>query len=151
MRVQPWRLRAAVLTLAVVATTSCGNEGGDGDLRQNEETGSPTTTAVDSTATTATTGESTPTTAEGATRIEVTVRDGAVVGGAQRERVRLGAPVVLVVDADVADEVHVHGYDHMAPVAPGAPAELQVTPDIPGVFEVELEERGLVLLRLEVA
>ncbi|MBW3615538.1 MAG: hypothetical protein KY439_09565 [Actinobacteria bacterium] len=150
MRVPSWRLRAAVLAIAVVATASCGNAGED-DLRQNEEAGSPTTTAVDSTPTTTTTRESTSTTAEQATRLEVTVRDGAVVGGAQRERVRLGEPVMLVVDADVADEVHVHGYDHMAPVAPGAPAELQFTPDIPGVFEVELEELGLVLVRLEVA
>ena len=143
MRVRSWRLRAAVLAMAVVATTSCGNDGED-DLRQNEGTGSSTTTAADSTATT-------PTTTETAARIEVTVRDGAVVGGAQRERVALGEPVVLVVEADVADEVHVHGFDHTAPVAPGAPAELQFTPDIPGVFEVELEERGVVLLRLEVA
>lgn len=150
MRVRSWRLRAAVLAMAVVATTSCGNDG-DGDLRQNDETGSPTTTAVDSTPTTTTTVESAPTTAEGAARFQVTVRDGAVVGGAQRERVTLGEPVVLVVESDVADEVHVHGYDHMAPVAPGAPAELQFTPGIPGVFEVELEERGVVLLRLEVA
>lgn len=143
MRVRSWRRRAAVLAMAVVATTGCGNDGGEDDVRQNEETGSPTTTAADSTATT-------PTTTEAAARIEVTVRDGAVVGGAQRERVTLGDPVVLVVDADLADEVHVHGYDHTAPVAPGVPAELRFTPDIPGVFEVELEERGVVLLRLEV-
>ncbi len=39
----------------------------------------------------------------------------------------------------MSDEVHVHGYDHRAPVAPGAPAEVRFTPDIPGVFEVELE------------
>lgn len=145
MRVRSWQLRAAVLVVAVVVATSCGNDGGEG------ETGSPTTTAGESTATTTTTGEPTSTTAEAARRIEVTVRDGAVVGGAQRERVALGEPVALVVDADVSDEVHVHGYDHRAPVAPGAPAEVRFTPDIPGVFEVELEERGLVLVRLEVA
>lgn len=151
MRVRPWRLRDAVLAMAVVAATACGGDGGAGDLGQNEETGSPTTTAVRSTATTTTSGEPDPGTAEAVARIEVTVREGAVVGGTQRERVTLGEPVVLVVDADVADEVHVHGYDHTAPVAPGAPAELRLTPDIPGVFEVELEERGLVLVRLEVA
>jgi hypothetical protein len=55
------------------------------------------------------------------------------------------------VDADVADEVHVHGYDLVADVAPGSPAELTFLADIPGVFEVELESSHVELLRLEVA
>lgn len=54
------------------------------------------------------------------------------------------------VTADVSDEVHVHGYDVFADVAPEAPAELTLTADIPGIFEVELESSGLVLFDLQV-
>lgn len=147
-----WRSRAAVpIVAAVMMAASCGSDGSDGDVGLDDAAGPPTTTVDDLPGPPTTAGESTTTTPAGATRIEVTVRGGAVVGGAGRERVALDEPVVVVVDADVADEVHVHGYDLTAPVAPGAPAELQLSPDIPGVFEVELEARGLVLLRLEVA
>lgn len=153
MRIWRWRLRAAVpVVAAVMIAASCGNDGVDNEVVQNETTSSTTTTAAESRAATSTVAEdSTTTTVEDAARMEVTVRDGAVVGGAERQRVTLGQPLVIVVDADVADEVHVHGYDHTAPVAPGAPAELRFIPDVPGVFEVELEEQGLVLLRLQVA
>ncbi|MEJ7583008.1 MAG: hypothetical protein WKF43_02765 [Acidimicrobiales bacterium] len=44
-----------------------------------------------------------------------------------------------------------HGYDLRADVEPGAPRELTSTADIPGVFEVELEEAGQKLLDLEVS
>ena len=56
----------------------------------------------------------------------------------------------LVVTSDVADEVHVHGYDEKAAVPANGTVELSFTADIPGVFEVELEQRGRRLLTLEV-
>lgn len=73
-----------------------------------------------------------------------------VVEGPSRPRVDLGAEITVRVTADVADEVHVHGYDVFADVAPGAPAEMTLTTDIPGIFEVELESSGLVLFDLQV-
>jgi hypothetical protein len=54
------------------------------------------------------------------------------------------------VRSDVADHVHLHGYDLMRDVAPGAPAQLVFTADIPGRFEIELEDRHLQLAELEV-
>lgn len=83
------------------------------------------------------------------TLIEVTVRDG-VVDGPLRPEVEQAQTVRIVVDADVADEVHVHGYDLMAEVEPGRPAELVFEATAPGVFEVELEDAGLLLLQLKV-
>jgi len=68
----------------------------------------------------------------------------------RREQVRRGDAVVLRVVADVADEVHLHGYDRSADVGPGKPAQISFTADIPGVFEVELEQRKQKLLELEV-
>ena len=152
MRIWRWRFRAAAsVVAAVMVAAGCGNDRRDNDVVQNETTSSTTTAAESGAATNTMAEDSTTTTVEDAARMEVTVRDGAVVDGAERQRVTLGQPLVIVVDADVADEIHVHGYDHSAPVAPGAPAELRFIADVPGVFEVELEEQGLVLLRLEVA
>ena len=58
--------------------------------------------------------------------------------------------VVLVVESELTDHVHLHGYDLMADVAPGAPATIRFTADAPGRFEIELEDRGLQIGELEV-
>ena len=76
---------------------------------------------------------------------------GAKVTGGGRHTVRRGASVRIVVTADVSDEVHLHGYDRKADVTPGAPAELDLVADVPGVFEIELEHKGLPLAQLEVS
>ena len=69
------------------------------------------------------------------------------MGGITRATLEKGAPVVLVVRADVADHVHLHGYDVMRE---GAPARLAFRADLVGVFEVELEERKVPIAELEV-
>jgi hypothetical protein len=86
----------------------------------------------------------------GPTRIEITVRNAAPVGGIVRAKVDEGDQVVIVVDADVSDEIHLHGYDLSADVAPGAPARLEFRATIPGRFEVELEERSRQIAEIEV-
>jgi hypothetical protein len=87
---------------------------------------------------------------DGAVVVAVTVSDGEVQTASQRVDVALGSPVRVEVSADTADEVHVHGYDVTAPVAPDAPAVVEFPADIPGVFEVELEGAGLALVELRV-
>lgn len=64
--------------------------------------------------------------------------------------VRQGDRVHLSVTADVEDEVHVHGYDVMGDVGPETPAHVEFTASTPGVFEVELEDAGLLLVRIRV-
>jgi hypothetical protein len=84
-------------------------------------------------------------------RVEIDYVGGAVAGGVVRRTVPRGATVTLVVRSDVADEVHVHGYDRRAWVAAGGAAELTFPADLPGVFEVELESRGAPLAELLVS
>jgi hypothetical protein len=72
------------------------------------------------------------------------------VDGPARPTVARGEAVLIVVTADANDEVHVHGYDLFADVAPGVPAEISFTADIPGIFEVELETSRLLLFELQV-
>ena len=125
----------------------------------DDDEAASTTTAVTTTAPTTTeappaTTEAPPaTTTEAATapvQVDVVVVGGEPQGGIVRESVDLDSEVVVTVTSDVADEVHVHGYDLMADVAPGAPATIRFTADAPGRFEIELENTGVQIAELEV-
>ena len=113
-----------------------------------------TTTVVTTTAPTTTEAQAPPaTTTEAApapAQVDVVVVGGEPQGGIVRESVDLDSEVVVTVISDVADEVHVHGYDLMADVAPGAPATIRFTADAPGRFEIELEDTGVQIAELEV-
>lgn len=67
-----------------------------------------------------------------------------------RVDVSRGRTVRLIVTADVSDEVHVHGYDRFADVAPGRPAIIEFVADIEGIFEVELEGARKLIVELKV-
>ena len=69
---------------------------------------------------------------------------------AERVAVDLGDRVVLRVTSDVADRIHVHGYDVYGEAMPGMAMDVTFVADIPGVFEVELEESSRQILTLEV-
>jgi hypothetical protein len=84
------------------------------------------------------------------TRINIIVRGGEVLGGIRRVRVDKGRRVVLLVRSDVADHVHLHGYDRFRDVAPGAPARLRFRANLTGRFEVELEDRSFQIAEIEV-
>ena len=83
--------------------------------------------------------------------IMVDVAGGAPVGGVQRVEVDVGSVVALMVTSDIAEEVHVHGYDILRAVSEGHPAHFAFTAEIPGVFEVEFEGSGRLLLQLEIS
>ena len=80
----------------------------------------------------------------------IDVRGGRPSGGVQRFRVQKGGRVLVVVRSDVADHVHVHGYDVMRDVGPRAQARISFRATIVGRFEIELEERGTQIAELEV-
>lgn len=75
--------------------------------------------------------------------------EGATVTGDTSPTVPLGSLVELVVESDVMDVVHLHGYDLEAMVSSGV-ARLRFTADVPGVFEVELENSGKTLASITV-
>ena len=80
----------------------------------------------------------------------VQVRDGKPVGGVRRIRVEKGDQVRFAVRSDVADHVHVHGYDIFKDVAPGRTVRFGFKAEIEGVFEVELEDRAEKIVALTV-
>ena len=111
----------------------------------------PTTTAATTAAGTTTVPP--PTTTAPPVPDVVTMRVTVGANGVESVRrfsVRRGREVVLVVTSELADHVHLHGYDLMADVAPGAPGTIRFTADAPGRFEIELEDSGLPIAELEV-
>ena len=71
----------------------------------------------------------------------IVVKNGEPVGGVQRLEYSAGDQVRFTVDSDVADEIHVHGYDLMKDVPAGGSASFSFPAEIEGIFEVELEGR----------
>lgn len=152
------RVAAPLLTLALVLAACGGSDTNPGDSTTTVPIA--TTTAAPQTTTT-TTGESddeatTPSTTapdqeveEGP--LEIEVEDGEVVGGPVDLSVDLGSTVHVTVTSDVADHVHVHGYDLFFDVAPGEMTEIVFVADVPGIFEVELEDTHTLLMELEVS
>ena len=61
-----------------------------------------------------------------------------------------GADVRLMVRADVEDEVHLHGYDIAAEVAPGHPARINFKAEDAGRFIAELEHLHLHIVTLRI-
>jgi len=72
------------------------------------------------------------------------------VTGPEQITVALGDRVVFEVESDVSDHVHVHTYDVLRDVPAGRKVNVSFEATIPGVFEIELEDAGLLLARLEV-
>jgi hypothetical protein len=83
--------------------------------------------------------------------IRVELKNAQPVGGIERATVGEGDNVVLVVHSDVADEIHLHGYDRMQDVAAGGTARIAFVANIPGRFEAELEQRGVQIAEITVA
>jgi hypothetical protein len=103
-----------------------------------------------------TTTEEAPTTTEAENpdepqRIVVVVRNGQPVGGVKRPEIERGTQVVLIVRSDVSDHMHLHGYDLLADVAPGQPGRIRFDADLPGRFDLELEDRAVLIAELRVS
>ncbi len=133
--------------LLVLALAGCGSD---------EPTARPSTAA--------TTGSAAPTTADASSApapattapvddtktFEITVAGGNVTRKSSTFELKRGDKARIVVTSDKADEVHLHTYDVKVDVTPGTPATLDFTATIPGQFEVELENAGLVLVTVSV-
>ena len=132
---------ACACLLAATAIAGCGSD---------DSTTASSTEATTETTTTETTTNATTTEAEKPTVVNIVVVNAAPQGGIVRQTVDKGDRVVLVVKSDVADEIHLHGYDLSRDVTAGGTARLPFTAILPGRFEVELESRGVQIADLTV-
>jgi hypothetical protein len=80
----------------------------------------------------------------------IVVKNGKPVGGIADLTYNKGERIHFVVDSDVSDEVHVHGYDIMKDVKAGGSVSFDFPATIEGVFEAELEGRKEQIIQLTV-
>lgn len=150
-RAAPAALSAA---LAVLVLTGCGGS----DASEEATSGSsPFATRAPATPPAAFGGSAAPSPSAAASPsaagrvIDVRFAGGAVTGVESRVPASVGEEVVLRITSDVADEIHVHGYDLTADVPAGGTVEIPFTADLPGSFEVELHDLGKMLFQLRVS
>jgi hypothetical protein len=148
MRSTSARVAIGVATLAAVAVLFVVFAGDDDE---GDDTSATTTTTQAQTQTSAT-NETTPTREEPdvAADQQITVRNGRPVGGVKELSFDSGDRVRFIVTSNVADEVHVHGYDITRDVRPGRSTRFSFPARLEGVFEVELHdaERQIAELRV---
>jgi hypothetical protein len=80
----------------------------------------------------------------------IVVRNGEPVDGVQELEYSAGEQVRFDVRSDVADEIHVHGYDLMKDVPAGGSVSFSFPAEIEGIFEIELEGRKEQIAELRV-
>jgi hypothetical protein len=91
----------------------------------------------DSAKTTGTTGGASAK-AAGPTREQVTLNNGAPVGGVKNIKVHKGDDVLLTVKTnEVTDTLHLHGYDIEKDATKAKPAQFRFKAKVEGVFELE--------------
>ena len=136
---------AAVIAIVavVVLAVAGGNDEQEATSAQSQATATPTPTEEAAPGATATeTPEPTPTPKPEPPLV--------TPGKVTKLRFKQGETVRFRVRSDVADHVHVHGYDLMKDVAPGKTITFSFPAEITGIFEIELEDRGEEIAQLRV-
>jgi pyruvate/2-oxoglutarate dehydrogenase complex dihydrolipoamide acyltransferase (E2) component len=148
------RSAALVVTglLTALLATGCGQ---DDDPSVAAPSTAPTSAAAPTTpAASATAGSPTPAATPGTPAVDreitVTVAKRRVTPPTGRVTVTKGQLVRITVTSDVADELHVHGYDLGARLPAGTPGVVEFRADKTGLFEVETHDTELVLFQLVV-
>jgi hypothetical protein len=136
------RVAIGLATLAAVVVLFIVFAGGD------DEGDNTTTTQAQTTSTTETTQTQEPAVA---TYEQISVRDGKPAGGVKKLSYKSGDRIRFIVTSDVADEVHVHGYDIAKDVRAGGSVRFSFPAKLEGVFEVELEGRREQIAELRVS
>jgi hypothetical protein len=80
----------------------------------------------------------------------VVFKNGKPVGGVLGIEVKMGEQIKFRVKSDVADEVHVHGFDITRDVPAGGSVSLSFPADITGIYEAEVEHLGVRVAELQI-
>jgi major membrane immunogen (membrane-anchored lipoprotein) len=123
--------RLLVLTAAaVLLLAGCGGNRSDDAGTGSSTSGAPATTQM-------TDAQSAPERLV----VAVTIKDGTVTPTNEQLQAKVKQPIVIQVDSDAADELHVHSTpEHSFPIAVGPGQSFQFSVDMPGRVDVELHE-----------
>jgi hypothetical protein len=78
----------------------------------------------------------------------IVVEGGKPVGGVRTLTYKEGDQIRFAVESDISEEIHVHGYDLAKEVRAGGSVRFDFPASLEGVFEAELEERGVQIAEL---
>lgn len=81
---------------------------------------------------------------------ELAVKNKQLVSGPHLLQVVQGDAVTIRITSDIAEELHLHGYDQTVDLQANVPGNLSFVADHSGRFEYELEHSGIELGVLEV-
>ena len=80
----------------------------------------------------------------------IEIKGGEPVGGVAELEFDKGDTIEFFVESDVADHVHLHGYDVFQDVMPGQRIKFSVPATLDGIYEVELEDRVVPIAEITV-
>jgi FtsP/CotA-like multicopper oxidase with cupredoxin domain len=127
----------ALAVVVVVVAFLIARPGDDDDGGGSSVSNTPAETTEASPTATAPSAPTPPADGPDATVIELTDHAPPSVESIE---VKKGDPVRIVVRSDVADDIHIHGYDLERAAAPGKPARFAFPADLEGIFEIESHE-----------
>jgi plastocyanin len=128
-------LIVAAVLVAVIAFVIVSPGGDDEGDTASQTTAATSSESTDTTAPTEAQTETPAPPKPEATRIDVS--GGEVAGGPAEINAKNGDTVVIIVSADTADDIHLHGYDIEKKVEPGKPATFKFKANLEGEFEIE--------------
>jgi hypothetical protein len=144
-------LALGALAIAIVLFVVLSSDDDNSGSTQTQTQKAAGTGAAGRSGVTGSTGASGVTTPpEGESPAVITVRGAKPVGGVKRLEYTKGDTIRFEVRSDVADEIHVHGYDLMKDVKAGGTVRFNFEAKLEGVFEVELESRSEQIAELRV-
>ena len=85
------------------------------------------------------------------TTVDITIKDGKVTPNGDRVQAKVGEPVTLKIDADVAGEIHVHSSPEQEIEFPKGSSTKKLTIEKPGIIDVEDHALEQVIVQLQVS
>lgn len=151
---------ALLPTLGMLVLAGCGNEGDTGAGGTTPSTtpsitpsSTPSTTPTTSTPPKAQTPSNTadPSGELADVTIDVVIANGKVSPSGVSVKAKAGQTVRITGTSDVAEQLHVHGYEKELDLAPGKPKAVTFKADTKGTFEIETHESAKLVAKLVVS
>lgn len=147
-------MRNTALVAVAVAVLAVGFvlvQGSDDGTSTSAERTTPTTPAAPNATTTPEATTPAPAAEPAEPEVPTLVfANGEARGGVKRLSFTKGDQVRFRVRSDVAEEIHVHGFDKMEEVPAGGTAAFAFTATFDGAYEVEMEGSGTQIATLEI-
>jgi hypothetical protein len=140
------RRRLAAVVLPLVLLAGCGGSDDAAD-----STSSTTASAAPSLTSSSSTGpETTTTSAEAGRVLQITVAGKQVTPSPGTVELRVGERLSLTVTSDVANELHIHGFEVEKELQPNQAVTVELVGQDRGTFEVETHHPELLLAKITV-